>query len=91
MFVYASLANSTYICKVLYIENKIIMIEIHEELWKTVIVLITPLPLYITKMINPFLNSGISADQDKLEGHSANGKILIKGIENLLKISFTEK
>ena len=34
-------------------------------------------------MINPSLNSMISAHLDKVKGHSANGEILIKRVENL--------
>ena len=37
-------------------------------------------------MINPFLNSSISANHDKLEIISNNGEILIKRIENIFKI-----
>ena len=35
-------------------------------------------------LINPFLNSRISTEHDKVEGHLANGEIIIKGIETLL-------
>ena len=45
----------------------------------------TPLPFYATQIINPFLNSRISANHDKVEGHSAKGEILIKEIDTILK------
>ena len=32
-----------------------------------------PLPRYATQITNPFLNSMILANEDKVEGHSANG------------------
>ena len=34
--------------------------------------------------MHSFLNSLISVNHDKVEGHSANGKILIQGIDNLI-------
>ena len=34
--------------------------------------------LYANYIINPFLNSRISVKQDKVEGHSANDKIIFK-------------
>ena len=43
-----------------------------------------PLPFYATQMINPFLNSGISANHAKGERLTANGEILLKGIVSLL-------
>ena len=42
------------------------------------------LPFYATKIDDPFLNSRISANHDKVEGLLANYKILIKGIVCLL-------
>ena len=42
------------------------------------------LPFYAAQIIFTFLNSKILADYDKVEGHSANGEILIKEIEILL-------
>ena len=38
---------------------------------------------YATQMIGHFLNSRISANHDKVEGHWANYEILIKRIETL--------
>ena len=43
-----------------------------------------PLPFYVTQIITNFLNSRILANQDKVEGYSANCEILIKGIVSLL-------
>ena len=43
------------------------------------------LPFYATQIINPFLNSRISANLDVLEVHYANnGEIIIMGFETLL-------
>ena len=42
------------------------------------------LPLYATQIINPFLNSRISANHDKKERLRVNGEILIFGIVSLL-------
>ena len=44
----------------------------------------SPLFFLATEIINPFLDSMISANHDKVEAHSANGKILIKRIVALL-------
>ena len=44
----------------------------------------TPLPFYASKIINPFLNSRILANHDKVDGLSTNGEILIKGSVYLL-------
>ena len=41
-------------------------------------------PFYATQIINPFINSSISANYHKVEKLSANGKILIKGSVSLL-------
>ena len=46
--------------------------------------LLYPFPFYATKIINPFLNSRIAINYDKMLEHSANVEILIKGIETLL-------
>ena len=43
-----------------------------------------PLHFYETQIINPFLNFRISANHDKDNGLSANGKILKKGIVSQL-------
>ena len=40
-------------------------------------------PFYATLIIKHFLNSMISAIPDKVEGHSANDEIFIKGFETL--------
>ena len=42
------------------------------------------LPLYSTQIINHFLNSRNSANDHKVDGLSANGEILIKGLVYLL-------
>ena len=39
---------------------------------------------YATQIINPFFNSIISANDDKVEGHSANGNSYVKGFETVL-------
>ena len=41
-------------------------------------------PIHATQIIKPFLNLKISANQDKVDGLSAKGEILIKGIVSLL-------
>ena len=41
-------------------------------------VLQTPLPFYATQIINPLLNSRISANHNKVDEFSANGVIFIK-------------
>ena len=53
-------------------------------LWNTANVFYTP--FYETQIINPFLNSMISANLDKVDGLSANGEILIKRIVSLKEI-----
>jgi len=40
--------------------------------------------IFITHIINPFLNSMISANHGKVDGLSANGEIPVKGIGSLL-------
>ena len=62
------------------------MIEIQLPRWimKCSECLLIPLPFFATKIINPFLNSRITANHDKVGGLSANGEILIKGIVFLL-------
>ena len=42
-----------------------------------------PLSFFANQIINPFLNSRISANHKKVQGLSANGKILIKGVVSL--------
>ena len=42
-----------------------------------------PFPFYATQIINPFHNSRILANHDKVDGLSANGEILIKEIVSL--------
>ena len=55
-------------------------INFHVESFNAANVFHTPsLPFYAINMINPLLNSRISTNHDKVEGHSANGEILIKG------------
>ena len=44
--------------------------------------------LFITQIINPFLNSRITANNDKVERHLATGKILIKGWKLYCKLTF---
>ena len=44
----------------------------------------SPLLFLATKIINPFINSMILANHDKVEGYSAICEILIKGIVSLL-------
>ena len=44
-----------------------------------------PLPFYATHINEPFLNSMISTNHDIVKGHSANGEIIIKGIETIVK------
>ena len=42
---------------------------------------LSSIPFYnATQIINPFLNSRISANHDKVQGYSAIGEILIKGV-----------
>ena len=41
-------------------------------------------------MIDHFLNSRISANHDEVEGHSANGEILIKVLKLFFRISFQQ-
>ena len=62
--------------------NTIIIIEY--KLWNTANAFHTPLPFYATHVINPFLNSGISANHDEIEGNSVNREIFIKGYWTLL-------
>ena len=50
----------------------------------------TPLHFYSTQIIRPFLNSRISARHDKVDGHPANGEILIKGLFLYCRISFVK-
>ena len=55
------------------------------ELGNTTNVFHTPLPFYATQIINPFLNSWVSANHDKVEENSANnGEFLKNGIETLV-------
>ena len=49
------------------------------------------LPFYGTQIINPFLNPRISANHDKVEGHSVNNEILLTGIETLFYNIFFSK
>ena len=51
---------------------------------------ISTLPFYATQMINPFLNSRISVNQDKVDGHSANGLVSLLYIDSLF-IELTKK
>ena len=44
----------------------------------------SPLLFIATEIINPFLDSMISANHDKVEEHSAISKILIKWVVALL-------
>ena len=39
---------------------------------------------YAAQIINPFLNSWISANHEKVERLSANSEIIVKGIVSLL-------
>ena len=39
-----------------------------------------PPSFYVTYIIIPFLNSSISANHDKVDGLTANGEILVKGL-----------
>ena len=41
-------------------------------------------PFYATQIINPFINSKISTNHDKIDGLSANCEILIREIVSLL-------
>ena len=48
----------------------------------------TPFHFHATQIINPFINSKISANHDKIERLSANGETLMKKIVFLLKNLF---
>ena len=45
------------------------------EFCNTVNIFYIPIPFYATKIIDPFLNSMISANHDRVEGHSANAMV----------------
>ena len=47
-----------------------------------------PLPFYANQLSNPFLNSKISANHDRVDGLLAKGKILVKGLFLYCRISF---
>ena len=45
-------------------------------------------PLYATQTIDPFLNSRISSNHDKMEEHSPNGEFLKNRLKLYCKVSF---
>ena len=68
------------------IQKEILIIEKQLPLWiiKYIKCLIYPLPFYAIQIINPFLNSRISLNHDKVVRLSANGEIIRKEIVSLL-------
>ena len=40
-----------------------------------------PISFYATQIVNPFLNSSTYANHVKVKGHSANDKILLRGMK----------
>ena len=66
--------------------NRIIIIEyqLPRGIIEYTFPFLIPPPFYATEILNPLLNSKLSANHDKVEGYLANGEILIKGIETLL-------
>ena len=63
----------------------------HVELYNTANVFHTPPPSFLeTQIISPFLYSRISANPDKVKGHSTNDEILVKGFRTICIIKWLE-